>query len=379
MWRKKRSESVFGNPTRATVAATLAFANRTGAVLREPLTVVSAESTTALVREFLDVALVIVTDGERPLAFDAGEGATTERLATASEEVRNAMHRAAGVLTGAAEEVIDLSGGGTLGAFAVIAPLIVDRRLVGTLQVYVTEADLVTVQACREVARCMSGQLEFGELDRARSNATRAELRALRAQINPHFLFNSLNTMASFVRTDPERARELLVQFAEFARYSFATDDQFTTLADELRAIDTFVSIERARFGDRFDVSIRVAPEVLATPVPFLTLQPMVENALQHGLSRIERNGQLTIIASDRGNEALVTIEDNGVGADPDRVATILAGRHDDDREHVGLANVDERLRMIYGSAYGLVIETNVGAGTKVILRFPKYRPGVHP
>lgn len=379
MWRKKRSESVFGNPTRATVAATLAFANRTGAVLREPLTVVSAESTTALVREFLDVALVIVTDGERPLAFDAGEGATTERLATASEEVRNAMHRAAGVLTGAAEEVIDLSGGGTLGAFAVIAPLIVDRRLVGTLQVYVTEADLVTVQACREVARWMSGQLEFGELDRARSNATRAELRALRAQINPHFLFNSLNTMASFVRTDPERARELLVQFAEFARYSFATDDQFTTLADELRAIDTFVSIERARFGDRFDVSIRVAPEVLATPVPFLTLQPIVENALQHGLSRIERNGQLTIIASDRGNEALVTIEDNGVGADPDRVATILAGRHDDDREHVGLANVDERLRMIYGSAYGLVIETNVGAGTKVILRFPKYRPGVHP
>lgn len=377
MWRKGRLENVFGSPTRATVAATLAFANRTGAVLREPLTEVSAESTSALVREFLDVALVIVTDGERPLAFDAGEGPSAERLSTASTEVNRAMTRAAAVLAGAEEEVIDLAGAATLGAFAVVAPLVVDRRLVGTLQVHVAEADLVTVQACREVARWISGQLEFGELDRARSNATRAELRALRAQINPHFLFNALNTMASFVRTDPERARELLVQFAEFARYSFATDDQFTTLADELRAIDTFVSIERARFGDRFDVSIRVAPEVLATPVPFLTLQPIVENALQHGLSRIERNGQLTIVASDRGNEALVTVEDNGVGADPDRVAAILAGRAENDREHVGLANVDERLRTIYGSAFGLVVETNVGAGTKVTLRFPKYRPGV--
>lgn len=384
MWRKGRSENLFGSPTRTTVAATLSLANRAGAVLRDPLTTTSATVTCAAVRELLDVGFVVITDLVAVLGFEGsarGESAENENSVPIPEETTriwtDAIDRAQAVLAGAEHAVVNIGPLSSGAAQVVVVPLVIDHRLVGTLQACVIEADLVTVQACREVARWVSGQLEFGELDRARSNATRAELRALRAQINPHFLFNALTTMASFVRTDPERARELLVQFAEFARYSFSTDDQFTTLADELRAIDTFVSIERARFGDRFDVSIRVAPEVLATPVPFLTLQPLVENALQHGLGRRSGTGQLTIVASDRGNEALVTIEDDGPGADPVRIANILMGKTEGDREHVGLANVDERLRTIYGSAYGLVVETAIGSGMRVVVRLPKYRVGV--
>ena len=113
-----------------------------------------------------------------------------------------------------------------------------------------------------------------------------AELRALRAQISPHFVYNSLTAIASFVRTDPERARELLLEFADFTRYSFRRHGEFTTLAEELRSIERYLVLEQARFGDRLAVTLRVAPEVLPVAVPFLSLQPLVENAVRHGLER---------------------------------------------------------------------------------------------
>ena len=118
-----------------------------------------------------------------------------------------------------------------------------------------------------------------------------AEVRALRAQISPHFIYNSLNAIASFINTDPARARELVVEFADFTRYSFRRHGDFTTLAEELRCIDRYLLLERARFGDRVQVSLRIAPEVLSTVIPFLSLQPLVENAVRHGLEAKEGAG----------------------------------------------------------------------------------------
>ena len=121
---------------------------------------------------------------------------------------------------------------------------------------------------------------------------------------------------------------------------------------------------------------MRVAPEVLPVVVPFLCLQPLVENAVQHGIEGREGHGEISILAQDADHECVVTIEDNGVGEDPERVRRVLAG--DPSSESVGLANVDERLRTAFGDDYGLVVETAPGAGTKVIVRLPKFRPGVH-
>ncbi len=257
----------------------------------------------------------------------------------------------------------------------VVCPVVVDDHVAGALLVSVNagNADLALLRAAEEVARWVGTQVELGDLDRARATAAGAQLRALRAQISPHFLFNALNTIASFVRTDPERARDLLVEFADFARYSFSTTGQFTTLADELRAIDTFVAIEQARFGDRLVIKIRVAPEVLGVRIPFLVLQPLVENALQHGLYQKSGPGRLSIDASDEGTEAVITLEDDGVGMSPIFLAESLAGQRESGG--IGLRNVDERLRTLFGPSYGLVIETNVGAGTKITVRVPKTLP----
>jgi two-component system, LytTR family, sensor kinase len=206
-----------------------------------------------------------------------------------------------------------------------------------------------------------------------------AEVRALRAQISPHFVYNSLTTIASFVRTDPERARELVLDFADFARYSFRDPRDFTTLAEELRSIDRYLLLERARFGEeRLRFSVEIAPEVLPVAVPFLSLQPLVENAIRHGMECGMRRVHVRIVARDAGAEAAISIEDDGVGMDPDKLRALLeSGDGSGTTRGIGLLNVDDRLRQVYGEEYGLVIETAVGAGMKVSLRVPKCHTGL--
>jgi two-component system LytT family sensor kinase len=257
-----------------------------------------------------------------------------------------------------------------------VVPLTTDDRVVGTLTAYGTQASAGLVRAAEEVGHWVDAQLELAELDRSRTLLMEAEVRALRAQISPHFIYNSLTTIASFVRTDPERARELLLEFADFTRYSFRRHGDFTTLAEELRSIDRYLLLERARFGDDLHVTLRIAPEVLPVAVPFLCVQPLVENAVRHGLEGKPGPGRITILAEDGGAECVISVEDDGVGMDPDRMRRVLAGEARSGAG-IGLANVDERQRQVYGDAYGLVVETAEGAGMKVSLRVPKYRPGV--
>lgn len=260
---------------------------------------------------------------------------------------------------------------------AVAAALTTEQHVVGALIAYTsTRPSAGLVRAVEEVARFVSGQLELAEFDRERAKLAEAEIRALRAQISPHFIYNALGAIASYVRTDPEHARELLLEFADFTRYSFRRHGDFTTLADELRSIERYLMLEKARFGDRLAVTLRVAPEVLPVAVPFLCLQPLVENAVRHGLEGRAGPGQITITAEDAGHEALISIDDNGVGMDPDMAQDILSG--DTSNDSVGIGNVDERLRAVFGDGYGLVIDTAVGAGTKVGMRVPKYQAGVH-
>jgi two-component system LytT family sensor kinase len=118
-----------------------------------------------------------------------------------------------------------------------------------------------------------------------------------------------------------------------------------------------------------------VAPEVLPVVVPFFCLQPLVENAVRHGLESKPGVGHVVIVAEDLGNECVISVEDDGVGEDPEKIRRMLAG--DDVSDSIGLGNVDERLRTVFGDEYGLVVETARGAGTKVSMRVPKYRPGV--
>ncbi|MEI5584163.1 MULTISPECIES: sensor histidine kinase [unclassified Agromyces] len=257
---------------------------------------------------------------------------------------------------------------------AAAAPIRAGGEVVGAVVAFAPRVRAGLVRATGEVAEWVAAQVELGELDASRAALAELEVRALRAQISPHFIYNSLNAIASFVNTDPAKARELVLEFADFTRYSFRRAGDFTTVAEELRSIDSYLKLERARFGDRLRVTLQVAPEVLSTVIPFLSMQPLVENAVRHGLEGKEGGGRITITAQDAGAFAEITVEDDGVGIDPERLADVLAGGPPG--EHVGLRNVDARLRQVYGDEHGLVVETNVGAGTLVRLRVPKSQPG---
>ncbi|MFC5729161.1 MULTISPECIES: sensor histidine kinase [Nocardioides] len=341
--------------------------------LQEGLTGESAERAIKHLRNLLGTPAMAITDTEAVLAWDGlgshhADQATVVALLVAERGTTRTVDRS---------QLACETNGCPLRT-GVVSPLIVDDRVLGTVQAFAPHPTAGLVRATEEVAQWVSGQLELAELDAHRNRMIEAEVRALRAQISPHFVYNSLNAIASFVRTDPDRARELLLEFADFTRYSFRRHGEYTTLAEELRSIERYLLLEQARFGDRLQVTLSIAPEVLPVVVPFLCIQPLVENAVRHGLEGSgapEKVGHLRIVAHDRGHEAVLEVEDDGVGEDPARVRRALAG--DASLDSVGLGNVDARLRATFGDDYGLVVETAPGAGTKVIVRVPKFAPGV--
>lgn len=258
---------------------------------------------------------------------------------------------------------------------AVIAPVTVEGRVIGTIAGFGTDVSAGLARAAEEVASWVAAQVELAELSYERTRAMEAELRALRAQISPHFIYNSLAAIASFVRTDPGRARELLLEFADFTRYALRRDGAFTTVSEELRNVERYLVLEQARFGERLGLTLKIAPEVLPVRVPYLAIQPLVENAVRHGLAPKEGPGHVTLTATDHGAEAEFSVDDDGVGADPESIRKILDGQSRADS--VGLGNVDARLRQVYGEEFGLVVETALGSGMKVSFRVPKYSPAL--
>jgi two-component system LytT family sensor kinase len=359
-----RSFRELGTDAERATYNTLHAASRAGQHLRTGLNPAGAAKASRQLRNLLGCDALAITDTAGVLAWDGAAEELKPRL----------MGAAAEVLAGGRTTVIPA---GELGAgrfSAVIAPVKAGSRVVGAVAAFAPSAGAGLVRATGEVADWVAVQVELAELDASRTLLMEAEVRALRAQISPHFIYNSLNAIASFINTDPARARELVVEFADFTRYSFRRHGDFTTLAEELRCIDRYLLLERARFGERVQVSLRIAPEVLGTVIPFLSLQPLVENAVRHGLEAKEGPGHISITAEDSGAFAEVTIEDDGVGMDPAQLQSMLAGHTDGD--HVGLRNVDARLRQVYGDEHGLVIDTAPGEGTLITMRVPKSQPG---
>lgn len=371
-----RTRRVVATPTERAVHTALHTASLAARALRRGLDTDSAETAAPFLRGLTGTDGLALFDGDGGLlAEDAWDDALWEH------DVREAC-------VGAARQSV--AGGRRVMTHArtaavVAQPLIAESGdTLGVLVVVTTRSPGPgMLGAVGEVARYAASQVELAELDASRARLDRAEVLALRAQISPHFIYNALNTIASFVRTDPDRARELILEFADFTRYSFRAAGQFTTLAEELRNIDRYLTLERARFGTALKVTLQVAPEVLNVVVPFLALQPLVENAVRHGFAG-RGSGSIELVARDEGNDCVITVEDDGVGMDPD---ALRAGPGDALADgarasegtgaHVGLTNVDHRLRAAFGNDYGLVVETAIGAGTKVSMRVPKFRSGV--
>lgn len=360
-----------GTPTQRASLATLHTANLAAPALRAGLNQDSAERSISHLRQLIGTAGVAIAD---TFGILAAEGIDPAHCTLVGPHMQVAMSTNRPRVLDAHDVACATFGTCPLQA-GIVVPITTDGVVAGAIVALDSSAPASLLRLSGEVAEFVSTQLQLAELDRSRRRAVQFELRFLRAQISPHFIYNALTAIESFVRSDPDRARELLVEFADFIRYSFRSHGQFVTMAEELRLVDTYLDLERARFGDRLEVTLRVAPEVLSVMLPPFVLQPLVENAVHHGLEPSGRPGHLEITIEDADNDAAISVEDNGVGADPDQVRRALTGMGDE--EGVGLHNVDERLRTVFGDESRLTIETAPGAGTRVTVRIPKFHVGV--
>ena len=207
------------------------------------------------------------------------------------------------------------------------------------------------------------GTLAAQRLRASEAAAVAAELRALRAQINPHFLFNALNTVAALVRTRPAQAERVVEDLADLFRYSLAASERpDVTLAQELASAELFLGIERARYGDDLAVSVDVPQPLRRARVPSLVLQPLVENAVKHGVRRAGGRGTVSVTARREGADLVVRVSDTGPGFGTDDLADVL-GRG------TGLTNVADRLSAALGHRASLALGS--GGGGTVVVRFP--------
>jgi two-component system LytT family sensor kinase len=359
VWRFARGSRDLGSDTEQATYRTLHLASKAAVHVREDLTGGQAERAARHLRTLLGCESLAIAHAAG-VAVDGGNEVT--RLAASEIAGMN--------FDDGRTRVLPIAAGDS--RWAIVSPIISDSVVIGAIIAFTAARRAPLVRATKEVSEWVAAQLQLGELQSSRVALAEAELRALRSQISPHFIYNALNAIASFILTDPPHARDLVLEFADYTRYSFRRVGEFTTIAEELHSIDSYLAIERARFGKRLAVSLQVAPEVLTAVIPFLSVQPLVENAVRHGLEQ-QGGGRIRIVAKEIGTDVLVTVEDNGSGIDPLELSEMLGRPAASD--HVGLRNVDARLRRVYGEQYGLVIETNRGAGTLVRMTVPGSQP----
>jgi two-component system LytT family sensor kinase len=195
-----------------------------------------------------------------------------------------------------------------------------------------------------------------------------ARLRALTSQINPHFLFNTLNSITSLVRTNPEAARSVIVKLSTILRRLLRKHDNFTSLRDELAFIEDYLSIEMVRFGDKLKFVKEIAPETLDAMIPSMLLQPLVENSLKHGLASKVEGGTIWLRSWTAGGRLHLQVADDGVGIPEANLAKLF-------EQGIGVSNVNERLKVLFGRDYKMWIDSKSGEGTRTGIEMPGKAP----
>ncbi|MNH99638.1 Sensor histidine kinase YpdA [compost metagenome] len=248
-----------------------------------------------------------------------------------------------------------------------IVPLRENGLVTGTLKIFFAKPDMIT-DSLRELgvglSQLISTQMELSRVKALREMAAKAEFRALQSKINPHFLFNALNAISSLVRLRPDEARQVIAKLADYLRQNLSLSDGMIDIKDELRQVQDYVAIEQARFGPKLTVTFDV--DDVNVEIPSLSLQPLVENAILHGIQSQPKPGEVHIAVKRLTDRVNVTIRDTGKGIDPEVIEAVANGEAVRDR--IGLMNVNERLKLLHGQ--GLTIQ-RLEPGTSVSFDLP--------
>lgn len=323
----------------------------------------SMEKVCEIIKDSIKADAVAITDREHILAH-VGLGSD---------------HHCAGmkILTGATEKVInngeivqvnegnevECSHEGCPLKSGIVVPLKQGEDIIGALKIYYAKEDSISFRnknLAIGLSQIISTQLEISKISNLKEMANKAEIKALQAQINPHFLFNALNTIVSFVRIDPYRARELIINLSTFLRYNLEAGDNLVDIHKELEQVKAYIEVEKARFGSKLNVLYNI-DEDIDIKIPSLIIQPIVENSIKHGILQGSKNGTVKIeISKYSKDEVKISIQDDGVGIPDEIIKQVYEGTIKENK--IGIANVNNRLKYLYGK--GLQIE-RLPKGTK--------------
>ena len=336
--------------------------------LQEGLNMQAAQRICELLLPATAAIAVAITDKENILGY-AGQGdtgavpgnaiRTTATHATVDDGKQRILRTA---------EDIGLPSGNSKIKAAIIMPLYRGRSIEGTLKFYYRKANQITQtqeSMAEGFAKLISTQMAATALEEQTRLATSMELKALQAQINPHFLFNTLNTIASFIRTDPNKARTLLRDFAVFYRSTLEDADDLIVLEREIDQVKRYFSFEVARFSEeKLQLDVMVNPEVAKMRVPSFMVQPLVENAVRHG-KPMEGKLTVTVTGEIDDDNVIIRVIDDGVGMTQEAVDNIM---HPESSSGLGIAvkNVHDRIKGYFGPDSRMDVESELGAGTTV-------------
>ncbi len=354
----------------------LSIANQTVSHLRGGLNVSSARETVRIIFDSIPVAAVSITDDKVVLAhIGKGDDHHVEGADICTLGTRRVLETGEPVVLHQPVDIGCNHAGCPLHS-GIVVPLRKRDRIVGTLKFYGSRRqplDRIRYELAKGLGSLFSTQLELEDLHLQSRMLAHAEIRRLQAQINPHFLFNSLNTIAVFCRTNADKARDLLLDLSRYMRRNLDSSRGFIPLSDELEQVQSYLAIEQARFGDRIRVQMDVAPGCENWPVPPLLIQPIVENGVKHGISRREEGGLIKLAISREGEELRVTVQDDGVGIAPEQLDRLFEQHPlESASEGIGVLNCHQRLAQMFGPEYGLHIQSTPGAGTQVLFHIPK-------
>jgi len=348
----------------------LQIANKTINYFRKGLNEETTSEAAHIIKEMTGVSAVSFTSMDRILSHvGTGSDHHIPGIPLVTEITKMVLKDGKPRIADTKEDISCMNKNCTLSS-AVIVPLKENEKVIGSLKIYKTGKSKITsvdVELAEGLASLFSTQIELSRIDEQAKLLNISELKALQAQINPHFLFNSINTIVSLIRTSPDKARDLLVKLGSYFRNNLYHSDEIS-LSDEIQNLRNYLEIEKARFGDKLHVVIDV-PESISCMIPPFTLQPLVENALKHGLLPRVEGGSIEIRGEKDGRNVLLTVRDNGTGIDEEKLLTLL----DDSvcSKSIGIRNVNKRLICKYGSSYGLKLESWPGSGTLVSLVIP--------
>ncbi|WP_337073570.1 sensor histidine kinase [Aeromonas veronii] len=350
-------------------AKALNIANRTVGIMSQGFTPEASNKIARIIQEETGVGAVAITDTEQILAFiGTGEDHHLPGTPIASAITMQAIAQNQVLFADGNSQPYrcSLSPACQLGSVLVI-PLQGDKGVIGTIKLYEPKKRLflkINHTLGEGIANLLSQQLLAGRLEQHQRLLVQSELKLIQAQINPHFLFNTLNTISAITRRDPDKARDLLLHLSLFFRKNLKRQSGLATLQEEQEHCQSYLEIELARFGDRLTVINEIPPHLATLRLPSFTLQPLIENAIKHGISTLLEQGRIRLWTDEHPASVTIHVEDNA--------GTWQAHPAGDG---LGMTIVDRRLKSAFGERYGVTIACEPEQWTRVSFTIPKEQP----